>query len=107
MRISYEIGGLSEADFVGADPLAIWDKWFQEAVAEKVGGHLVFISDKTPILVHPGRSALSRTPSAWPRWINKAVPLCVWCCSKGESKWSVPSPVLRDCYFEHYHLPFL
>ena len=38
MRISYERGGLNEADFIGEDPLAIWDSWFKAAVDGKVGG---------------------------------------------------------------------
>ena len=37
MRISYERGGLNESDFLGADPLLIWDSWFKAAVDGKVG----------------------------------------------------------------------
>lgn len=36
MRISYEMGGLEEADFEGRDPLAVFDQWFKEAVERKV-----------------------------------------------------------------------
>lgn len=35
MRISYEVGGLSEADML-PDPLATWDRWFKEASDNKV-----------------------------------------------------------------------
>ena len=38
MRISYEKGGLSEDEFLGADPMEIWDTWFKEAVEGKVSG---------------------------------------------------------------------
>ncbi|KAG2426487.1 hypothetical protein HXX76_011716 [Chlamydomonas incerta] len=36
MRISYEVGGLEEADFAGRDPMAVFDEWFKAAVAGKV-----------------------------------------------------------------------
>lgn len=36
MRISYERGGLNEEDFLGADPMDIWDTWFKQAVHDKV-----------------------------------------------------------------------
>ena len=36
MRISYERGGLSEEDFLGSDPMDIWDSWFKQAVQDKV-----------------------------------------------------------------------
>ena len=36
MRISYERGGLSEEDFLGSDPMDIWDTWFKQAVQDKV-----------------------------------------------------------------------
>ncbi|PNW80106.1 hypothetical protein CHLRE_08g378200v5 [Chlamydomonas reinhardtii] len=36
MRISYEVGGLEEADFAGRDPMALFDEWFKAAVAGKV-----------------------------------------------------------------------
>jgi len=38
MRITYERGGLAEEDFLGSDPMAIWDAWFKQAVQEKVRG---------------------------------------------------------------------
>ncbi len=36
MRISYERGGLQEADFAGRDPLQVFDEWFKAAVSGKV-----------------------------------------------------------------------
>ncbi|GLC39111.1 hypothetical protein PLESTB_000006300 [Pleodorina starrii] len=36
MRISYERGGLQEADFAGRDPLQLFDEWFKAAVTGKV-----------------------------------------------------------------------
>ncbi|GIL79486.1 hypothetical protein Vretimale_18369 [Volvox reticuliferus] len=36
MRISYERGGLQEADFEGRDPLQVFDEWFKAAVSGKV-----------------------------------------------------------------------
>ena len=39
MRISYEVGGLEEADFAGRDPMALFDEWFKAAVAGKVREH--------------------------------------------------------------------
>ncbi|EFJ45948.1 hypothetical protein VOLCADRAFT_105746 [Volvox carteri f. nagariensis] len=36
MRISYERGGLQEADFAGRDPLGVFDEWFKAAVSGKV-----------------------------------------------------------------------
>ena len=44
MRISYERGGLDEAEFVGVDPMAVWDSWFKQAVEGKVRVE----SSKTP-----------------------------------------------------------
>ena len=40
MRISYERGGLNEEDFLGADPMTIWDTWFKQAVHDKVKTNL-------------------------------------------------------------------
>lgn len=39
MRISYEMGGLEESDFVHYkdNPMRAWDAWFKTAAEKKVG----------------------------------------------------------------------
>lgn len=52
MRVSYERGGLNEADFIDVNPMDVWDSWFKQAVDGKV--RLIQAADHGGILHQAG-----------------------------------------------------